>query len=296
MTDFQFTEQQAARFYDEGCLCIDGFLSDAEVDEILSATQTLIDGLDIATHPMTKFTTGSKIGDSHIGDDYFLDSSDKVSFFLEPGAFEGDKLIKEKHKSINKIGHGLHLDPRFLKFTVSEKTALICKKLGFADPRVLQSMIICKQPEIGGEVPSHQDAVFLYTEPQTAVGFWIALEDCTKTNGCLSYLPGSHKTNPIAKRFVRKAIEGGTTTEFIGIEGLKESYDNTEQGYKLQQCRRGSLILIHHSVLHRSNPNLSDKSRYAYAFHVIDGNAIYDERNWLQVPSTGGTEFTKLVV
>jgi phytanoyl-CoA hydroxylase len=32
---------------------------------------------------MTKFTTGD--GDKHIGDDYFLNSNDKVRFFFEKG-------------------------------------------------------------------------------------------------------------------------------------------------------------------------------------------------------------------
>jgi hypothetical protein len=44
-------------------------------------------------------------------------------------------------------------------------------------------MIICKQPQIGGEVPEHNDSTFLYTDPPTALGFWIPLEACTPENG-----------------------------------------------------------------------------------------------------------------
>ena len=39
---------------------------------------------------------------------YFLDSSDKVSFFFEPKAFKDGKLTVSKEKAINKIGHSLH--------------------------------------------------------------------------------------------------------------------------------------------------------------------------------------------
>jgi len=83
-------------------------------------------------------------------------------------------------------------------------------------------------------VPSHQDSVFLYTDPPSAVGFWFALEDCTKTNGCLSFVPGSHKTHPIAKRFVR--MDGGGTG-FIDIGKEKEEPD--QSAFKIEECPAG---------------------------------------------------------
>ena len=56
-------------------------------------------------------------------------------------------------------------------------------------------MYIFKQPFIGGKVAPHQDATYLHTEPKPnkIVGIWIALEDCTLENGCLSFIPGSQK-------------------------------------------------------------------------------------------------------
>ena len=77
--------------------------------------------------------------------------------------------------------------------------------------------------------------MFLYTNPPSAVGFWFALEDCTKANGCLSFVPGSHKTSPITKRFVRLA-EGGTG--FIDIGG--ESREPDEEEFKVEECAAGN--------------------------------------------------------
>lgn len=34
-------------------------------------------------------------------------------------------------------------------------------------------------------VPCHNDSTFLYTDPPSAIGAWIALEECTSQNGCL---------------------------------------------------------------------------------------------------------------
>jgi phytanoyl-CoA hydroxylase len=159
-------------------------------------------------------------------------------------------------------------------------------------------MIICKQPEIGGAVPPHQDSTFLYTNPPSAVGFWYALEDATKENGCLSFLKGSHRWAPIRKRFVRKA--GGAGTEFVDNDGKLfpngDEYEERKNGveeraeYELGEVKAGSLVLIHGNLLHKSEKNTSSKGRIIYTFHVIEGRgAVYDERNWLQPPKGGFT-------
>ena len=51
---------------------------------------------------------------------------------------------------------------------------------------------LLQQPQIGGEVAVHQDSTFLYTDPVSVVGLWVALEDATKENGCLWSIPGGH--------------------------------------------------------------------------------------------------------
>jgi phytanoyl-CoA hydroxylase len=209
-------------------------------------------------------------------------------------------LTKPKHRAINKIGHYLHeLSPSFRKISLSERNAAIARSLSFRDPRVLQSMVICKQPEIGGAVPPHQDSTFLYTDPPSAVGWWYALEDATAENGCLSFAAGSHKRASIEKRFVRT----GKGTGFIDNDGARfpknlqtgasasaekdyEVVDKEEQ-YDMGEVKAGTLVLIHGNILHKSEKNSSGKSRNIYTFHVIEGDQQYDERNWLQPPAQG---------
>jgi phytanoyl-CoA hydroxylase len=45
---------------------------------------------------------------------------------------------------------------------------------------------------------------------------------------------------------------------------------------------KGSLVLLHGSLPHRSGPNLSLASRHAYALHLVDGAARYSPGNWLR--------------
>jgi phytanoyl-CoA hydroxylase len=123
-------------------------------------------------------------------------------------------------------------------------------------------MIICKQPEVGGAVNTHCDSTFLYTTPLSALGFWFALEPCTISNGCLSFVPGSHRTNVVDARLER--VEGGGT-KIVGIEGMEGSgVDWEKEEWKVEECGVGDLVLIHGSVIHRSEANKSSRSRFIY--------------------------------
>lgn len=151
-----------------------------------------------------------------------MDSSSEVSFFFEEDAFtpEGE-LSRPVSRSINKIGHALHdLDPVFRSVSRSDKVKGVLRSLRYARPIPMQSMVIFKQPRIGGEVVAHQDATFLHTTPRdTVCGLWMALEDATMENGCLLALPGSH-THGVAKRFVREARETGGGANEAGGDGV----------------------------------------------------------------------------
>lgn len=53
----------------------------------------------------------------------------------------------------------------------------------------------------------HQDETYLHTTPEDKLlGFWIALDDATIENGCLWFIPGSHK-NGVHRRFIRNPDE-----------------------------------------------------------------------------------------
>ena len=125
-----------------------------------------------------------------------------------------------KERPLNKLGHAQHdlvvLVPEFREVAYSDKIKNLSRSLGMKKPAVIQSMYIFKQPKIGGTVAPHRESTFMDTDPMLLYGVWIALEDASVDNGCLWYVPGSHKEKT-ALRFVRKATEtGGVTSVFEG--------------------------------------------------------------------------------
>jgi len=266
------SEHELEDYKDRGYLVLEGFASESECDELRARAEELVQEFDPAD-VVSIFSTHEQ---NRLTDEYFLTSGDKIRFFFEENAFNTDGTLKyQKEKSINKIGHALHdLDPVFERFSRSDKLKQLAQKIGFEDSLLLQSMYIFKQPNIGGEVTCHQDSTFLYTEPIDIVGLWFALEAATVENGCLWAIPGGH-LHGLKSRWVR-APENKMKFAIFDAEPWPE-----DQLVPLE-VSKGSLILLHGLLPHRSFENRSTRSRHAYTLHLIGAGVNYPEDNWLQ--------------
>ena len=265
--------KEMLNFWDNnGYLIIQDFKTHKECDELINRSKELIEEQDF-NNQQSVFDTVSQ---SHNDDNYFLESGDKIRFFFEEKANLDEENVKtNKQYIVNKIGHALHdLDDKFIAFSKNEQLDQIARAIGFQDPLLLQSMYIFKQPKIGGEVVCHQDSTFLITEPESAVGFWFALEDANKDNGCLQVASGGHK-GPLRKLFKRENNQ-------MKMEELSnEPFPETDT---FVEVKKGTLVLLHGRLPHYSCENKSLNSRHAYTIHAIDGKSKYLDYNWLQRP------------
>lgn len=305
------------KFERDGFLYIKGFVTPEECTTMRQRMADLVAAWDPDKTEAVVFSTDQEEQEKAQGSsDYFLDSADRIHFFLEKDATDSDGKLKEgqeKHSSLNKVGHGLHVeDTVFREYSQSDKVKDLVNALGWVDPVLPQSMYIFKQPKIGGEVTSHQDSTFLHTEPrETCLGLWLSLHAATQQNGCVWCRPGSHKEgvrrlmvrnaqhfeacDKEAPQMIFKENEDSKDVKAWAWEGKMPPGDLGESGFVPCECEAGDLLLIHGQVDHCSIANTSSMQRETFQLHLVEGpgeGVQWAKSNWLQYPE--GTTFPSL--
>lgn len=273
----QSTDALKNAFEEDGFVVVENLLSADQVSAARHAAANIIERFDPAVRP-TVFTTKDR---DRGRDDYFMESAEAVHCFVEADAVDKHgALTRPKAQAINKIGHALHdLDPAFESLCRLPRIAQLARDIGYRAPQVWQTMYICKPPKVGGEVRWHQDASYLATEPASVTGIWIALEDATRTNGCLWVQPGGHRS-PLRERY-EVAQDTGVGT----LRTLDETpWPGDGEGLALE-VKAGTAIVFQDQLPHYSSHNYSEHSRHAFALHIAEGDATWSARNWLQRPT-----------
>lgn len=293
---FQLTDDSVAQFRRQGYLRLQGFASQDEVALMRNTMGKMIDAWELpaeGSDAMAAFRASLSLRSG--GDDgekdhsFFLDSATKASVFVEPGAVDlTSGTLRpgvDKRLVVRKVAHGLHLVPGpFRNFSTSPKVAAVVTALGHRKPVVAQALYRLVPPLAAG-VDRHQDSTMLYTEPPTCLGLWLALEDTTKTNGCLRVREGSHR-EPIHERLLRRPGMDGKSVQIIFEKTSNESRSvPPDSDFTALEVSSGDLLVMHGSLEHASFAGtVPNKSRESFQLHVVDGEARWSPENWLQYP------------
>jgi len=119
------------------------------------------------------------------------------------------------------------------------------------------SKMIMKDARIGGAWAWHQDYGYWYQNgclyPHMA-SLFIAVDPCTRENGCLQVIPGSHECGRIDH--VLTGDQAGADMERVTelLERLPLEY---------VEMRPGDGLFFHGNLLHRSDQNRSDHPRWS---------------------------------
>lgn len=109
-----------------------------------------------------------------------------------------------------------------------------------------------KPPRIGKFTPPHQDGYYFMLEPNEAVTLWLALDPVDESNGCVRYLPGSH----------RKGLRPHVRTKVLGFSQGISDYCDTDRQAEVPIVAEPGDLLVHHAVtIHRADGNPSARHR-----------------------------------
>ncbi|KAL8860246.1 MAG: hypothetical protein Q9178_003217 [Gyalolechia marmorata] len=236
-------------------------------------------------------------------------SYDKNGYIILPDAVpdsQGTELLEEARNVMQRIftgGEGITRHDVSSGSGAKQRPSPIGRVLatfepGYSDPRITQSQLIAKLAGIGSHLVPHQDGCASFTDPPSAVTFWYALEDATMENGCLCVAPGSHLTTPLRQRLIKlddgmpRFVDletplwaGGADKDTAKGEGAVQRDDD----YKALEVKKGSLILFHGNLMHKSGANKSEKNRMAYTFSIMDGRAQCPDDSYVK-PAAGTFE------
>jgi ectoine hydroxylase-related dioxygenase (phytanoyl-CoA dioxygenase family) len=137
----------------------------------------------------------------------------------------------------------------------------------------LQSTYFIKEPSENSKGTLwHQDGAYWtqFLEPMKVVSIWIALDKVTPENGCLRFIPGSHK-----KGYLSHDISGVVDDK----DGEDPEVDLEEKGYSENdavdiELEPGDVSVHRPSLLHAAYPNTSDRWRRAYAVRFTSTDTV----------------------
>lgn len=289
--DQEMLTKAAGDYQENGYVLLENFLSQEEVDEMKKEIERLIREESVKEEHAKEAKINHLCGKS----DYYEGSVDKIRFIHEFGALKSDEqgnleFCVPWEQSVAFVGNGLHIaSPLFNNISTSGKVKQLFRELKYQAPTIMQSIVIMKNAKVGGQIPAHQDSASLLSEPDSVIGFWFALDDATPENGCMHFLPGSQKCPPTAK--LMRTLDANGECQLTCV-GTPTQWD--ESKFVPVPAKAGTLIVFHGRMVHRSNPNLSDKPRCAYSMHAYDKKTSVwpDTNKWLPPKDNPGAFIT----
>ena len=129
--------------------------------------------------------------------------------------------------------------------------------------RFWHDQLFCKPAHHGGVVAWHQDySYWTRTQPLAHLTCWIGLDDSTRENGCLQYIPGSHRWPDLPIT--------GLAGDMEAIHAVLDAEQRRQFDAAVAvEVKKGEAAFHHPRLVHGSFANHSDRARRATVINVM---------------------------
>ena len=143
--------------------------------------------------------------------------------------------------------------------------------------RLFHDQLFCKPAKHGGVVAWHQDfSYWTFTKPMHHLTCWIGLDDATTENGCLYYVPGSHKWGLLPITGLAgdmEAVRSVLSNEQVAIFDKKVA----------NELPRGYASFHHPLMMHGSYANYSERPRRAVVLNAMARSTLGNTANYERI-------------
>lgn len=230
----RLSDEQVRFFYENGYLQGIRMLSDEQVEALRAELAELMDPAHPANHLFYEFHSDES------------QDPDTVLFHAL-GAWR-----------IKPGFHDLLWNPRF---------TVAASQLLNGAVRFWHDQLFCKPPLHGGIVAWHQDySYWTRTRPLAHLTCWIGLDDSTRDNGCLHYVPGSHRWPDLPKT--------GLTGDMDSIQSVLTEEQKQLFRPVAIELKKGEASFHHARLIHGSYGNSTDRPRRATVINVMQDGVM----------------------
>lgn len=232
------TEEQKAAFWQNGFLPVHNVLDATEVEALRKRTEQII------------------LGEVTFPQEYLQ---------IEPELAGNDVTNVPAIFRVRKLWNLTRYDPVFQEYARHPKIVGVIGDLLGPDIKLFADQMLLKPPFHGSAKPYHQDSPYWPIEPMELVTCWMALDDASVENGCMRFLPGTHKLGPLEHHH----LEG----PHIVPEGWEEMSKRPEE--VAVELKAGSCCFHHSLTLHETAPNRTPHPRRAMTTAYMRANSRY---------------------
>jgi hypothetical protein len=205
---------------------------------------------------------------------------DRDGYVIVPGLYSGGQMLEWKQALQAALQAERFSDPSGVRVWLGQ--ALPQPVLAaMSDPHVVEILQCLIGPDIeflsakavfkDGKTkfgsPWHQD--WFYWEGAPKISVWIALDDATVENGCLTLAPGTH-----TRIFAKQVVDGA------GFINRVRDEDLAAHRTLCAPVKRGDAIFFHDLLVHGSNPNTIGGDRWSLISTYRNGSVPDASKVW----------------